>query len=57
MKVWIEEAARRSGNCERAKHVRRDADIVAQYERWARYAAIAIGLAFGLMLFVGIMAG
>ena len=51
--------ARRCCSNERAKHVRtRDAHIVArEYDEWAHVAGIIIGIAFGVMLFIGILAG
>ncbi len=53
------ERARRSCNSERASvHSKRDADIVArEFDEFTRVAGIIIGIAFGLMLFVGILAG
>ena len=53
------EAARRSGNCKRAKtRPGRTQDIVArEYGEWTRVAGIIIGIAFGVMLFIGILAG
>ena len=53
-------AARRCCNSERAKvsHPGRDADSLArEYDEWTRVAGLIIGIAFGLMLFVGILAG
>ena len=51
-------AARRCGNSERAKSVQRDADSLArEYDEWTRVAGLIIGIAFGLMLFIGILAG
>ena len=51
--------ARRCCSNERAKHVHtRDAHIVArEYDEWAHVAGIVIGIAFGVMLFIGILAG
>lgn len=53
------EAARRSCNSERAKtRPGRTQDIVArEYDEWTRVAGIIIGIAFGVMLFIGILAG
>ena len=48
------EAARRSGNFERAKNVRQDDAIIA---RAMHIAGWLIGISFGLMLFIGILAG
>lgn len=52
-------AARRSGNCKRAKtRPGRTQDIVARgYDEWTHVAGIIIGIAFGVMLFIGILAG
>lgn len=52
-------AARRSGNCKRAKtRPGRTQDIVARgYAEWTHVAGIIIGIAFGVMLFIGILAG
>ena len=53
-----DEAARRRGNCARAKSVQRDAASIAEtYERFTRYAGIIIGVAFGLMAFIALIAG
>ena len=53
------EAARRSGNCKRAKtRPGRTQDIVArEYDELTHIAGIIIGIAFGVMLFIGILAG
>lgn len=49
-----ETATRRSGNFGRAKDVRPDEDIIA---RAMRMAGWLIGIAFGLMFFIGLIAG
>lgn len=53
------EAARRSCNCKRAKtRPGRTQDIVArEYDELTHIAGIIIGIAFGVMLFIGILAG
>ena len=53
------ETARRSCNCKRAQsRPGRTQDIVArEYDEWTRVAGIIIGIAFGTMLFIGILAG
>ena len=53
------EAARRRGNCKRAQsRPGRTQDIVArEYEEWTHIAGIIFGIAFGVMLFIGILAG
>ena len=51
-----EEAARRRGNCERA-NVKKDTEIIAEFERFSHYAGIIIGLALGIMLFIGVIGG
>ena len=51
-------AARRCGNSERAKSVHRDADSLArEFDEWTHVAGLIIGIAFGLMIFIGILAG
>lgn len=53
------ETARRSCNCKRANsRPGRTHDIVARdYAEASHVAGIIIGIAFGLMLFIGILAG
>ena len=53
------EAARRSWNCKRAQtRPGRTQDIVARdYAEFSHIAGIIIGIAFGVMLFIGILAG
>ena len=51
-------AARRCGNTERASvHVVRDTQIVPDFERYSHIAAWIIGLAFGVMFALAILAG
>lgn len=53
------EAVRGSGNFARTKHVHdsRDMHIVARgYDGWTRLAGIIIGIAFGIMFALGIIA-
>lgn len=53
------EAARRSGNCKRAKTRpgRTQESIAREYEEFSHIAGIIFGIAFGVMLFIGILAG
>ena len=54
------EAARRWWHSGRAKdaHAKTDIEIVArEYDVWTRRAGIIIGLAFGLIFFLGILGG
>jgi len=52
------EAARGCGNSPRANVHHADVDSLARnYEETVHIAGIIIGLCFGLMLFVGILAG
>ena len=52
------EAARRRGNCARAERPGRTQDIVARdFNEFSHVAGIIIGIAFGVMLFIGILAG
>ena len=49
-------AARSSGNYSRAyASISRDADILANFETGTWWAAIMLGIAFGLMFFVGLL--
>lgn len=52
-------AARRSGNCKRAKTRpgRTQESIARDYAEFSHIAGIIIGIAFGVMLFIGILAG
>ena len=51
--------ARRSGNCKRAEtRPGRTQQIIAEeYERGTRWAAIILGIAFGVMFALGIIGG
>lgn len=51
--------ARRSGNCKRAhaRPGRTQQSIAREYDEWTRIAGFVIGIAFGVMLFIGILAG
>lgn len=53
------EAARRSGNCKRAQSRpgRTQESIARDYEEFSHIAGIIFGIAFGVMLFIGILAG
>ena len=53
------EAARCSGNCKRANKARpgRTQASIAEFERFSHYAGLILGICFGLMLFIGILAG
>ena len=58
--MGAKEAARRRGNCERAKESRpgrTQESIAREYDEWTRIAGFVIGIAFGVMLFIGILAG
>ena len=57
--MGAKEAARRRGNCERAhaRPGRTQESIAREYDEWTRIAGIVIGIAFGVMLFIGILAG
>lgn len=49
-------AARSSGNYSRAyASISRDADIISNFERVSLRAALLLGIAFGLMFFVGLI--
>lgn len=55
-----EKAVRGSGNFARTKHVHgsRDMHIVARgYDGWTHIAGIIIGIAFGVIFALGIIAG
>ena len=54
-----EKAARRSGNCKRAKSRpgRTQESIAREFDEWTRVAGMVIGIAFGVILFIGILAG
>lgn len=50
--------ARRCCNNARAKRPGRDAQIIArEYEEFSHIAGIIFGIAFGVILFIGILAG
>ncbi|MBO7687675.1 MAG: hypothetical protein J6V72_14890 [Kiritimatiellae bacterium] len=53
------EAARRRGNCKRAKSRpgRTQESIARDFNEFSHVAGIIIGIAFGVMLFIGILAG
>ena len=54
------EAVRGSGNFARTKDVHCSEDIrivPREYDRWSRFAGIIIGIAFGVMFALGIIAG
>ena len=53
------EAARRCGNSKRANNARPGSDvhIIADFERYAHYAAWLLGIAFGVMFALAIVAG
>ena len=57
--MMSKETARRSGNCKRANsRPSRTHDIVARdYAEVSHVAGIIFGIAFGVMLFIGILAG
>ena len=57
--MGAKEMARRSGNCKRAntRPGRTQQSITREYDEWTRIAGIVIGIAFGVMLFIGILAG
>ena len=49
MKVYGNEAARRRGNCERAKCVHQTRSIVADRDTAALVAGLSLAISFGLM--------
>ena len=57
--MMSKETARRSGNCKRAKTRpgRTQESIARDYAEFSHIAGIIIGIAFGVMLFIGILAG
>ena len=57
--MMSKETARRSGNCKRAssRPGRTQESIAREYEEWTHIAGIIFGIAFGVMLFIGILAG
>lgn len=57
--MMSKEAARRSGNCKRAQSRpgRTQESIARDYEEFSHIAGIIFGIAFGVMLFIGILAG